>query len=96
MWNSPTVRQELASLSAAANLDCDVLIRPVRTRWNTVTEVLKRALYVRDVLADLCDKVQFNRQDGVHLRRFILTDEEWDLLDELHQLLGVSTTSPLE
>ncbi|OJT02096.1 hypothetical protein TRAPUB_7442 [Trametes pubescens] len=88
VWNSPSIRTELAQLSAAAGLDYEVLIRPVSTRWNTVTEVIERALAMRDVLGDLCDKVQFNRRDGARLRRFMLTDEDWKLLDQLHRLLG--------
>lgn len=89
VWNSPSIRTELAQLSAAAGLDYEVLIRPVSTRWNTVTEVIERALAMRDVLGDLCDKVQFNRRDGARLRRFMLTEEDWKLLDQLHRLLGV-------
>lgn len=56
-----------------------------------MTEVLACALEMCDILTELCDKTQFNRRDGVRLRRFMLNDEEWELLYELHRLLGVST-----
>ncbi|KAH9851008.1 ribonuclease H-like domain-containing protein [Lenzites betulinus] len=87
VWNSPAVRSELAKLSAEANLNSEVLVRSVKTRWNTVTEVIKRALEMREVLGDLCDMAQFNKRDGVRLRRFLVTDEEWQLLAQLHEIL---------
>ncbi|OJT15227.1 hypothetical protein TRAPUB_8205 [Trametes pubescens] len=89
VWNSPTVCAELAGLTAAdPDINSEVLIWPVKTRWNTVTEVLAHALEMCDVLTELCDKTQFNCHDGVHLRRFMLDDNEWELLYELHRLLG--------
>lgn len=91
VWNSPTIRAELAKLSHDAELDCEVLVRSVKTRWNTVTEVLERALKMRAVLSDLCDMVQFNKPRGVRLRQFILGDEEWTILQQVHSMLDVST-----
>ncbi|OJT02144.1 Zinc finger BED domain-containing protein RICESLEEPER 1 [Trametes pubescens] len=44
VWNSPTIRAELATLAADTKLNSEVLIRSVKTRWNTITEVLGRAL----------------------------------------------------
>lgn len=90
VWNSPAIRGELTSLASAAELDSEVLIRAVKTRWNTVTEVLERALEMREVLGDLCDMAQFNKRSGVRLRRFLLTDEEWEILSQLSRLLDVS------
>ncbi|KAL1947002.1 hypothetical protein VTO73DRAFT_13963 [Trametes versicolor] len=87
VWNSPTIRAELATLAADAKLNSEVLIRSVKTRWNTVTEVLGRALKMRMVLTDLCDMVQFNKAHGVRLRQFVLSDEEWVALQQLHDLL---------
>lgn len=93
VWNSPTVRAELSKLSADANLNSDVLVRSVKTRWNTVTEVLARALDMRAVLGDLCDMVQFNKPRGVRLRQYILSDEEWTTIEQIYGLLDVSSTS---
>ena len=67
-----------------------MLIRPVRTRWNTVTHSLGRALDMQDVLEALCDMHQFNQAGGVQLHRFILSANEWTILRELHNLLYVS------
>ncbi|OJT06793.1 hypothetical protein TRAPUB_2358 [Trametes pubescens] len=88
VWNSPSVRAELSRLvSSEPDLKSEVLVRAVKTRWNTVTEVLDRALKMRNVLGGLCDKVEFNKRDGVRLRRYILSDSEWVIVNELHQLL---------
>ncbi|KAL1940908.1 hypothetical protein VTO73DRAFT_7544 [Trametes versicolor] len=87
VWHSPTVRAELARLATEAELPCSVLVRPVRTRWNTMTEVLKRALDMREVLGHLCDLMAFNKPQGVRLRRFALTDEEWEIVKQLYDLL---------
>ena len=55
--------------------------------------VLERAIALRDILLELCDKHQFNGAKSARLRRFILTDEEWTLLEQLYQLLDVRVFS---
>lgn len=83
---------ELSRLvSNEPDMKSEVLVRAVKTRWNTVTEVLDRALKMRNVLGGLCDTVEFNKRDGVRLRRYILSDSEWVIVNELHQLLMVRT-----
>ena len=89
VFHSPQIREELASLSADAGLHSEVLIRTVKTRWNTVHDALERAIDMQDVLGELCDKAQFNKRSGARLRRFIVTDEEWQLIDQLYRLLDV-------
>ena len=58
--------------------------------------VLDRAIEMKDVLSGLCDKHEFNQAQSVRLRRFILSDDEWTLLEELHFLLVVSCLSHME
>ncbi|KAL1945891.1 hypothetical protein VTO73DRAFT_1893 [Trametes versicolor] len=88
VWNSPPVRAALATLTHdAPDIHSEVLVRSVATRWNTVAAVIERALELQEVLGDLCDMAQFNKPRGVRLRRFILTDDDWMLLDQLHRLL---------
>ncbi|PIL27248.1 hypothetical protein GSI_10392 [Ganoderma sinense ZZ0214-1] len=70
VWNSPTVREEMSSQVKAAGKNSEVLIRAVKTRWNTVT------------------MAKFNKSQGVRLRRFIIEDEDWRILEELHTLLA--------
>ncbi len=94
VWHSPTVRASLAQLAESAELDSEVLIRAVKTHWNTYTHVLERTIELREVLGDLCDMAQFNKPGrgcGLHLRNLILTDEEWDIIEQLYRLLQVST-----
>ena len=89
---SPHTRSELAKLAKEAKLKCETLIRPVRTRWNTVTCVLGRAIDLSPVLDKLCDMYQFNKDPkrSLRLRHFIIKDPEWTVLKDLHRLLDVS------
>ncbi|OJT13582.1 hypothetical protein TRAPUB_9870 [Trametes pubescens] len=88
VWNSPAVRAALATLThEVPDINSEVLVRSVATRWNTVAAVIERALELQEVLSDLCDMAQFNKPRGVRLRRFILIEEDWTLLDQLHRLL---------
>ncbi|PIL32390.1 hypothetical protein GSI_05636 [Ganoderma sinense ZZ0214-1] len=85
---SPTVRAEMSAQAKAAGQKSEVHIRAVRTRWNTVTMVLERALELRPILFQVCDKAEFNKNQGVRLRRFIVDDEDWPILEQLHELLA--------
>ncbi len=93
VWNSPTVRAELETLAVESKLPCKVLVRSVKTRWNTVVKVLNRAVTMKAVLSELCDKAQFNKPRGIRLRRYVLTDEEWVVIEQLRLLLDVSSTA---
>lgn len=88
------MRSELAKLAKIHKMKSEVIVRPVRTRWNTVTMTIARALEMKDALDDLCDMVQFNATRagarGLRLRRFLLTEDEWAILEDLHRLLDVS------
>lgn len=61
----------------------------VKTRWNTVATVLDRALELKPILAELCDMHRFNGERSARLRRYILSDAEWAVLEQLHRLLDV-------
>ncbi|PIL25420.1 hypothetical protein GSI_13310 [Ganoderma sinense ZZ0214-1] len=87
VWYSPQIRAELARLAGDAGINSEVLVRMVKTRWNTVATVLARALELRPVLDDLCDMHHFNGEKSARLRRYILTNEEWTVLEQLHGLL---------
>lgn len=93
VWNSVTIREELAKLASDAQLNAEVLVRSVKTRWNTVAHVLERALDMHEVLDALCNEPQFNKRTGARLRRFILTENEWKLIEQLFRLLDVSPVS---
>ena len=93
VWFSAAIRAELARLAGEEDLTAEVLVRAVKTRWNTMKQVLERALALKDILLELCDKHQFNGPKSARLRRFILSDEEWSLLEQLYQLLDVRARS---
>ena len=80
----------MANQAKAAGKKSEVLVRAVRTRWNTVTMVLERALELRPILFNVCDKAEFNKAQGVRLRRFIVEEDEWPVLEQLYTLLAVS------
>ena len=68
-----------------------MLVRAVKTRWNTVRDVLERAQKMRDILWRLCDKTEFNdpKSGGVKLRQYMIEEEEWVVLDQLFRILDV-------
>ena len=91
VFTSPHARSELAKLAKENKLKSETLLRPVRTRWNTVTIVIGRATGMKSTIGALCDMHQFNKDSkGLRLRRFILSDDEWTILSDLHRLLDVS------
>ena len=70
-----------------------VLVRSVPTRWNSVTEMIERAVKLWPVISELCKLPEFNKRTGIRLRRFILSDEEWVLLESVQPLLSVCSLS---
>ena len=85
----PQIWSVLTHLAKEAHLKSEVLIRPVRMRWNTVMHSLGRAINMQEVLDTLCDMHQFNQPGGVRLRRFILDAAQWTIIRELYELLYV-------
>jgi hypothetical protein len=51
--------------------------------------MLSRALVLQPVLTTLCERAQFNRRDGVRLRRYVLDDDEWLIIRQLEPILGL-------
>ena len=66
------------------------MVRAVATRWNTMAELIGRALQLREALMLLVGLEQHNKgARGVRLSRFKLSKQEWELLNQLHPLLEV-------
>jgi hypothetical protein len=67
------------------------MIRPVAPRWNTLTEVIGRALKIREALILLVNLEQYNKKGsrGMRLMRYKLSRQEWELLAQLFPLLDV-------
>ena len=57
----------------------------VRTRWNSTFDMLKYALNHRKAI----DEVTQHRDLG--LRKLEISDYEWELMDQLHDVLKVRT-----
>ena len=89
VWNNPNIRAEMSYLAKKAGLQSEVLVCPVVTCLNTMCAVLEHMLDMQDMVTEVCDQVQFNWQDSVCLHHFILTEEEWTMLDDLYRLLDV-------
>ena len=53
--------------------------------------VLARAIKLKSILFDVCDKAEFNKVQGVRLHQFILNKPKWRILEELYALLAVCT-----
>ena len=67
------------------------MVCDVPTRWNSIAELVQRALELGPALKILVVKVEHNKPGrGVRLKRFQLSSEEWKLLSELSPLLDVS------
>lgn len=65
-------------------LDCvSFMPRDVATRWNSTWDVLDYALKHRKVV----DAVTQRRD--LKLRKYELADDEWELVEQLHEVLGV-------
>jgi hypothetical protein len=66
------------------------MVRDVATRWNSTAELIGRALQLREAINLLVISEHYNRPRSARLRRFQLSKSEWDLLEKLSPLLGVS------
>lgn len=69
-----------------AATDCEILelIKVIVTRWNSYGKCLLRLCRVQPAVVQLCaDKT-------LPFRKYALTGEEWDIIDELEEILAVS------
>ncbi|CAG8758765.1 15597_t:CDS:2, partial [Rhizophagus irregularis] len=67
-------------------------IQDVSTRWNSSYYAWDRLFYLKDAIiqlqADLCTSTnRDDKKDGNKLRKIMLSEEEWELLDQLVDLL---------
>ena len=65
------------------------MIRPIETRWNSVTEAMERAIFLQPALDKLVDAPQHNTLRSMKLSRFKLNDSEWEVLRQLQPILQV-------
>jgi hypothetical protein len=90
IFNSPTLREDLKACCERSKVKPKLMIRAVATRWNTMAELIGRAVKLREPLNLLVNLEQHNRGSrGVCLLRFKLSKQEWELLSQLYPLLEV-------
>ncbi|CAJ0648197.1 3774_t:CDS:2 [Entrophospora sp. SA101] len=68
------------------------LVQDVSTRWNSSYYAFDRLFFLKDAIiqlqTDLCTSTnREGKKDGNKLRKIMLSDEDWDLVDELITLL---------
>lgn len=68
------------------------LVQDVSTRWNSTYSAWNRLFFLKDAIiqmqTDLCTSINRDeKKDGIKLKKMALTDEEWDLMDSLIDLL---------
>src|ERR1700739_4552673 len=90
VFNSATLRKDLRACCEKCNIKPKLMVRSVKTRWNTLTEVIGCALELREALMLLVNLEPHNKGTrGVRLSRFKLAKQEWELLTQLYPLLEV-------
>jgi len=64
------------------------MIRPVDTHWNTMCEVAERALELRPALDHVLN-AEKQSKGKKKLAKLKLSNEEWELMEELKPMLKV-------
>ncbi|THU77327.1 hypothetical protein K435DRAFT_702637 [Dendrothele bispora CBS 962.96] len=87
--NNDILQNELVQCCKTDNIEPKKMIRAVDTRWNTMLDVIDRALYLRLPLDRLLSMGKYTRKGKgkkmlVHLK---LSSDEWDLLVEIRPIL---------
>lgn len=65
--------------------------KDVATRWNSLTKVITRALYLRPALEKFVELSHHNTSRSARLRKFKLRAEEWEVLTQLESILQASS-----
>jgi hypothetical protein len=87
--NSPTIKANLQECCIWSQIKPALMIRDVSTRWNSTSELIGQALYLRPALQMLIIMCEHNKVRRVRLQRFQLSEAEWNLLVQIHPLLEV-------
>jgi hypothetical protein len=91
--NSPGLVEEIEKLRKAVKLKPLRMIKPVETRWDSMSHMISRAIQLKPIIEDVCSKQSIASQFGTRLLK--LKREEWRILEELSPLLGVRAVTPI-
>lgn len=79
--NSPQRRELFLRQCIAANVETKIVLRDVRTRWNSTLIMCERAKEMRE-------PYDLTLRSITKLRTYVLDDDEWHKVDELIKLLS--------
>jgi hypothetical protein len=91
----PKQTERLKAIQASLNYQQVLgVIGDVSTRWNSLYLAWERLLYLKDAIDQLATDLSRNRdnaikKDGRYLKNINLVEEEWSLMEELVNLLGL-------
>lgn len=63
------------------------MIKPVDTRWNSKSQMIARAIYLKSAINDICSRESITALYNTGALR--LKQEEWVILEQLGSLLDV-------
>lgn len=81
------MREDMRLLCEKLNVPFRVLPRSIATRWNSTSEQIDCALDMQQVLTRLVTQEKYNTSRSAKLKRFALSQPEWELLRQLNPLL---------
>ncbi|THH23259.1 hypothetical protein EUX98_g7913, partial [Antrodiella citrinella] len=87
IFHSPAIREDLRLACERSGIVPKQMIRSVATRWNSTSQAISRALYLRLALDKLFALPKYNKNDKKSLKRFKPTTEEWTILEQLEPIL---------
>ncbi len=88
-FHNSVLRETILEACQQHDIDELILIRAVLTCWNTIADMLERSLHLHDILMDICDQMRFNKTTGLRLCQYMMTEEEWEVLDQCSDYLEV-------
>lgn len=87
------VQKALAVYCTKRNIKRLKMVKRVPTRWNTMYNVINRAIRLRQALHSLCIADSSNLRSilpSKRLKRFDLSDDQWELMGHFEKPLEVS------
>ncbi len=79
------MQKALGALCKKRGLTARKMVKRVATRWNTMHNVINRAILLKKPLNTLCSAPEWNdsRRPTLRMKRFFLVESEWHILESL-------------